>query len=139
MHYRFSKTFINHYGKVVSLHLCSFLEKCQKDKCFRNGVLKKEKFLLSKNGKYGFYLRRNGNLVLTCGGRPIWTSLTINDTVDYLHFNKKGTSLVLRGKSLIFLETCPYKFLINIHQFSFIEKNDMLIYFKIRLLFSLLY
>lgn len=74
------------------------LEKCQKDKCFRNGVLKKEKFLRSKNGKYVFYLRKNGNLVLTCGGRPIWTSLTINDTVDYLHFNKKGTSLVLRGK-----------------------------------------
>ena len=69
-----------------------------KDKCFRNGVLKKEKFLRSKNGKYVFYLRKNGNLVLTCGGRPIWTSLTINDTVDYLHFNKKGTSLVLRGK-----------------------------------------
>ena len=45
------------------------------------------------------YLRENGNLVLTCQGRSIWTSFTSNKTVNFLYFDGEGTSLVLRGKN----------------------------------------
>ena len=81
-----------------ALNLRSFLENCRKDKCVPNAILRKGKYLQSRNQKYQFHLRKNGNLVLTCGGRPIWTSLTVNDTVDFLHFNEEGTSLILHGK-----------------------------------------
>ena len=58
----------------------------------------REKYLESRNGAYKLHLRRNGNLVLTCQGRPIWTSFTSNNTVDYLYFDEEGISLILRGK-----------------------------------------
>ena len=71
---------------------------CWDEKCLPNGILRRKKFLKSKNSRYQLHLRRNGNLVLTCGGRPIWTSFTSNNTVDFLYFNNEGTSLILRGK-----------------------------------------
>ena len=72
---------------------------CRDEKCLPNGILRREKFLKSKNSRYQLHLRRNGNLVLTCRGRPIWTSFTSNNAVDFLYFNKEGTSLILRGKN----------------------------------------
>ena len=56
------------------------------------------KYLQSKNSTYRLHLRRNGNLVLTCKKRPIWTSFTSNNTVDFLYFDEEGISLILRGK-----------------------------------------
>ena len=47
---------------------------------------------------YKLHLRENGNLVLTCQERSIWTSLTFNNSVDFLYFDGEGTSLVLRGE-----------------------------------------
>ena len=81
-----------------SLHFWLFSEKCQGDKCRRNGILRRNKYLESRNGKYQLHLRENGNLVLTCGARVIWTSYTINNTVDFLYFDEDGTNLILRGK-----------------------------------------
>ena len=81
-----------------SSHLHSFLDNCHKDRCIRNGILRKGKYLESRNRRYRFYLRQNGNLVLTCNERPIWISFTKNDNVDFLHFNKEGTKFILRGK-----------------------------------------
>ena len=81
-----------------ALNLCLFLENCFEDKCFRNAILRRGKYLQSRNQIYQFHLRKNGNLVLTCGGRAIWTSLTANQAVDFLHFNEEGTRLILRGK-----------------------------------------
>ena len=56
------------------------------------------KYLQSRNGTYKLHLRENGNLVLTCKKRPIWTSSTSNNTVDFLYFDEEGISLILRGK-----------------------------------------
>ena len=81
-----------------SLDLLSFLGNCQKEKCFRNEILARGKYLQSRNGRYKLYLRKNGNLVLTCKERPIWTSFTSNSTVNFLYFDEEGTSLILRGK-----------------------------------------
>ena len=81
-----------------TLNLCLSLENCFKNKCTRNGTLRKGKHLQSSNQIYQFHLRKNGNLVLTCRGRPIWTSLTANQTAEFLHFNEEGTSLILWGK-----------------------------------------
>ena len=81
-----------------ALDLSSFLGNCQNEKCSRNGILEREKYLQSRNGIYRFYLRRNGNLELTCEGRPIWFSWTWNNTVDFLYFDEEGISLILRGK-----------------------------------------
>ena len=75
-----------------------FLENCQADTCTRNGILRRGKYLKSNNAKYQFFLRENGNLVLTCNGRPLWSSNTVNDNVDYLYLNKDGSSLILVGK-----------------------------------------
>ena len=59
----------------------------------------KEKYLQSRNSIYKLYLRRNGNLVLTCNERPIWTSFTSNNTVAFLYLDEEGISLILRGKN----------------------------------------
>ena len=80
------------------LDLLSFLGKCQNEKCFRKDILARGKYLQSRNGTYKLHLRKNGNLVLTCKGRPIWTSFTSNNTVDFLYFDEEGISLILRGK-----------------------------------------
>ena len=76
----------------------SILEICQLDTCTRHGILRKGKYLKSNNGKYQLFLRENGNLVLTCNGRPLWSSNTVNNNVDYLYLNKDSSSLILIGK-----------------------------------------
>ena len=65
-------------------------------KCIRNGILRKGRNLVSK--MYKLHLRENGNLVLTCQDRSIWTSFTSNKGVDFLYFDQEGTSLALRRK-----------------------------------------
>ena len=80
------------------MHLCLFLENCLKGRCIHNRILRKGKGLKSRNEGYQFYLRGNGNLVLICEGRPIWTSFTIDDNVDFLYFNKEDNRLHLCGK-----------------------------------------
>ena len=65
-------------------------------KCIRNGILRKGRNLVSKI--YKLNLKENGNLVLTCHNRPIWTSNTSNKGVDFLYFDREGTSLALRRK-----------------------------------------
>ena len=86
---------------IDSLDLLTFLGNCQNEKCFRNEILARGKYLQSRNGYYRLYLRRNGNLVLSCKERPIWTSFTLNNTVDFLYFDEEGISLILRGKDNI--------------------------------------
>ena len=81
-----------------SLDFLSFLGNCQNEKCFRNEILARKKYLQSRNDIYKLYLRENGNLVLTCKERPIWTSLTFNNTVDFLYLDEEGISLILHGK-----------------------------------------
>ena len=81
-----------------SLHFPIFLENCQKEKCIRNGILRRRKHLKSSNNKYQLHLRENGNLVLACGGRPIWSSYTTHNAVDFLYFDEDGKNLVLYGK-----------------------------------------
>ena len=80
------------------LHFWLFLENCQDEKCIRNGILRREKYLQSRNGHYKLHLRKNCNLVFTCRARTIWTSQTVNNTVDFLYFDEDGTNLILRGK-----------------------------------------
>ena len=80
------------------LHFWLFLENCQDEKCIRNGILRREKYLQSRNGQYKLHLRKNGNLVFTCRARTIWTSQTVNNTVDFLYFDEDGTNLIFRGK-----------------------------------------
>ena len=82
-----------------TLNLCSFLDNCENEKCIRNGILRRGKYLESRNKTYKLNLRKNGNLVLTCEERPIWTSFTSNNNVDFLYLDEEGTSLILRGKN----------------------------------------
>ena len=81
-----------------SLHFWIFLENCQNEKCVRNGILRRGTNLTSRNGKYKLHLREDGNLVLTCKAHTIWTSHTMNNTVDFLYFDEDGTNLILHGK-----------------------------------------
>ena len=80
-----------------SLYLCLFLERCHESRCATNEILRKGEHLVSENQEYQFHLRRNGNLVLTCRRRPIWTSFNLIDDVDFLYLNKEG-HLILCGK-----------------------------------------
>ena len=80
------------------LHFWLFLENCQDEKCIRNEIFRREKYLQSRNGKYQLHLRKNGNLVFTCVARTIWTSQTVNNTVDFLYFDEDGINLILRQK-----------------------------------------
>ena len=80
------------------LHFWLFLENCQDEKCIRNGIFRREKYLQSRNGKYQLHLRKNGNLVFTCVARTIWTSQTVNNTVDFLYFDEDGINLILCQK-----------------------------------------
>ena len=93
------KNFVLTLSLVLNfLHFWLFLENCRDEKCIRNGILRREKYLQSRNGKYQLHLRKNGNLVFTCGARTIWTSQTVNNTVDSLYLDEDGTNLILRGK-----------------------------------------
>ena len=80
------------------LHFWLFLENCQDEKCIRNGIFRREKYLQSRNGKYQLHLRKNGNLVFTCVARTIWTSQTVSNTVDFLYFDEDGINLILCQK-----------------------------------------
>lgn len=74
-----------------------FLDKCNGDTCNRNGILKKGKYLKSKNGRYKLQLQEDGNLEIFCRTISIWQSKTINEKVDFLYFDVHG-NLVLFGK-----------------------------------------
>ena len=80
------------------LHFWLFLGNCFDEKCMNNGILRRGENLQSRNGKYQLHLRKNGNLVLSCGSRTRWTSYTVNNTVDFLYLDEYGTNLILRGK-----------------------------------------
>lgn len=74
-----------------------FLENCKGDTCTHLGVLKKGKYLLSKNGAFKFILQDNGNLEILCKNKLLWASDTISENVDFMYFKKNG-KLVLYGK-----------------------------------------
>ena len=76
-----------------------FLDNCLQEKCMRNGILRKGRYLESRDQIFKLHLRENGNLVLTCQNRSIWTTFTSNKSVDFLYFDREGTSLALRGKN----------------------------------------
>ena len=66
--------------------------------CTQNGILRKGSYLESRDKIYKLHLRETGNLVLTCWNRSIWTSFTSNKAVEFLYFDREGTSVALRGK-----------------------------------------
>ena len=76
------------------------LENCQKDTCTLNAVLKKGKFLQSKNGKYKLTLHTDGNLELSSGTAIIWSTGTKNvDVKLYFQEETGGEELRLYGKN----------------------------------------
>lgn len=74
-----------------------FLENCEGDTCTQLGVLKKGKYLLSKNGAFKFILQDNGNLEILCQNKALWSSETTSENVNFMYFKKSG-KLVLYGK-----------------------------------------
>lgn len=76
------------------------LDNCQKDTCTLNAVLKKGKFLQSKNGKYKLTLHTDGNLELSSGTAIIWSTGTKNvDVKLYFQDETGGEELRLYGKN----------------------------------------
>lgn len=45
--------------------------------------------------------------MVACGGRAMWSSLKINNDVDFLYFSKEGFSLILHGKGNITIWRAP--------------------------------
>ena len=72
------------------------------------GVLKKGKYLQSNNGIYKLILQENGNLEILCKTKPIWSTRTITNKVDFLYFKQNG-KLVLYSKDETDLWTANIK------------------------------
>ena len=72
------------------------LDKCQGNKCTPTGILKRGKYIESKNKNQRLILSSEGNLEIYCGRKIVWSKG--NKSAYYLYFHKNGT-LVLYGKS----------------------------------------
>ena len=72
-----------------------FLEKCKKDRCFVNGILKIGKRLQSQNGDSRLILTYTGNLEIWCNKKKLWTTNTNDDNVDSLIFKDDGKIYLL--------------------------------------------
>ena len=72
-----------------------FLEKCKKDRCFVNGILKIRKRLQSQNGDSTLILTYTGNLEIWCKKKKLWTTNTNDDNVDSLIFKDDGKIYLL--------------------------------------------
>ena len=79
------------------IHSCLFLENCQGDRCFKNGILKVRKNLQSRNGVYRLILNDTGNLEIWCKREKIWTTNTDDDYIESLIFDNDG-KISLLGK-----------------------------------------
>ena len=79
------------------IHSCLFLENCQGDRCFKNGILKVRKNLQSWNGVYRLILNDTGNLEIWCKREKIWTTNTDDDYIESLIFDNDG-KISLLGK-----------------------------------------
>ena len=77
------------------LSLSSFLENCNKDKCFVNGILKIGKSLQSQNGDSRLILTYTGNLEIWCKKEKLWTTNTNDHYVDSLIFKDDGKIYLL--------------------------------------------
>ena len=78
------------------LTLYFILDKCQSDNCTHFGILKRGKYIESKNKNQRLILSAEGNLEIHCGRNIVWS--TGNNTADYLYFHDNG-NLVLYSKN----------------------------------------
>ena len=82
---------------ILNVTACICLGNCHGDTCTHMGVLKKGKYLRSNNGIFKLILQENGNLEILCKTKPIWSTRTITNKVDFLYFKQNG-KLVLYSK-----------------------------------------
>ena len=87
------------YGLVVS-RSTSVLENSKNNTRTFNSIWKTGDYLHSKNGIFKLHLNSNGNLVLHCKDKQIWSTNTSNSSIEYLYFGKNST-LSLRKKENI--------------------------------------
>ena len=70
--------------------------KCKKDKCQRNGILKRGESIQSENGIYELILNETGNLEIWCANEMVWSSYTYDKYMESLYLGSDG--LYLLGK-----------------------------------------
>ena len=75
---------------ILNVTACICLGNCHGDTCTHMGVLKKGKYLRSNNGIFKLILQENGNLEILCKTKPIWSTRTITNKVDFLYFKQNG-------------------------------------------------
>ena len=93
---------------ILNVTACICLGNCHGDTCTHMGVLKKGKYLRSNNGIFKLILQENGNLEILCKTKPIWSTRTITNKVDFLYFKQNG-KLVLYSKDETDLWTANIK------------------------------
>ena len=87
------------YDPVVSTPT-SVLENSKSNIRTFNSILNTGDYIHSKNGIVILHLNLNGNLVLHCKDKQIWSTNTSNSSIEYLYFGKNNT-LSLRKKENI--------------------------------------
>ena len=85
---------------LVFSRASSVLENSQSNTRSFNSILKTGDYLQSKNGILKLQLNSNGNLVLYCKDKEIWSTNTSDNSVECLYFGKNRT-LSLRKKGNI--------------------------------------
>ena len=73
-----------------------FSETCKKDRCIRNGILKKGLSIQSESGTYKLLVNETGNLEIWCRNEMIWSTYTFDKYIEYLYLGSDG--LYLLGK-----------------------------------------
>lgn len=81
----------------LSICIHCFLEKCQRDRCSPNGILKIRNNLQSQNRATMLVLRDTGILEIWCKRQKLWTTDTNDSYVKYLFFKNDG-KIYLIGK-----------------------------------------
>ena len=71
-----------------------FSEKCKKDRCIRNGVLKKGEFIQSVSGICKLILNETGNLEIWCANEMVWSTYTYDKYMEFLYFGSNGVYLL---------------------------------------------
>ena len=71
-----------------------FSEKCKKDRCIPNGVLKKGEFIQSVSGICKLILNETGNLEIWCANEMVWSTYTYDKYMEFLYFGSNGVYLL---------------------------------------------
>lgn len=75
----------------------SILGRCSGDHCTTASALKKGQYIASSNGVMKLIMQKDGNLVIYCRLKPIWSTKTNGALYDHMAFLADGNMVLVRA------------------------------------------